>query len=80
MPQQLPPGFEIRPHIEGPALFLDGRMVAVSSDTTSGQCRLDLCVSTAKRHSHFIPSMALAETYLARWAVKWEERIRELHR
>ncbi|MFK3845280.1 hypothetical protein [Stenotrophomonas sp. NPDC078853] len=79
MPQQLPPGFEIRPFLDGPALYLDGRMIGVASPTSSGKTRLDLCVGTLKSHSNFIASIGRAEDYLRGWAVKWEGRIRELY-
>lgn len=79
MPQQLPPGFEIRSYLDGPALYLDGRMIGVASPTSSGKARLDLCVGTLKSHSNFIASMERAEDYLRGWAVQWEGRIRELY-
>lgn len=79
MPQQLPPGFEIRPYPDGPALYLDGRMIGVASPTSSGKTRLDLCIGTLKSHSHFIASIDRAEGYLRGWAVKWEGRIRDLY-
>lgn len=79
MPQQLPPGFEIRPYIDGPGLYLNGQIVGVASSIPEGRARVDLCVSTAKRHSHFLDSMSVAEEYLRRWAVRWEGRIREMH-
>lgn len=79
MPKQLPPGFEIRPCLDGPALYLDGRMIGVASPTSSGKTRLDLCVGTLRVRSHFIASIDRAEDYLRGWAVKWEGRIRELY-
>lgn len=76
---QLPPDFEIRPHLDGHGLFLRDRLIALTSPTTSGQARLDLCLGTNRGHSQFVPHLEMAERYLAGWCRKWEARIRDLY-
>ena len=76
----LPPDFEIRPHLDGPGLFLHGRLIALASPTVSGWARIELCNGTNRGRSRFVPTLEIAERYLAGWCRRWEARIRELYR
>lgn len=68
----LPDGFEWRPYVDGPALYLGDRMLAVHSSLPDG-CRIDFVLH---RHSKFFSSQDQAQRYCEAWAVKWESRIR----
>lgn len=79
MTTQLPPGFEIKPYLGGPALFLEGSVVVLSAELDNGNARLDMCVGTIRQQSRFITGALRAEGYMARWAVLWEAEIRALY-
>lgn len=67
-------GFEWRPFVCGPALYVAGRQVAICSELDNGRCRVDL---TLRRRSEFFDSVEQAQAYCAAWARKWEGRIRQ---
>lgn len=69
----LPAGFEWRPYIDGPALYLGDRMLAVSSRLEQGW-RVDFVLH---RRSEFFAGEAEAIRYVTAWARKWENRIRQ---
>lgn len=69
----LPAGFEWRPYIDGPALYLGDRMLAVASRLEQGW-RVDFVLH---RRSEFFASEAGATRYVTAWAFKWEDRIRK---
>ncbi|GAB3053955.1 hypothetical protein [Stenotrophomonas tumulicola] len=79
MTTPLPEGFEIKPYLGGPALFLDGSVVVLAAELDNGNARLDMCVGTIRQQSRFITDARRAEGYMARWAVLWEAEIRALY-
>lgn len=70
----LPEGFEWRPFVKGPALYLAGRQLAICSLLDNGRVRVDFCLV---RRSEFFDQLKDAEHYCVAWARKWERRIRE---
>lgn len=68
----LPDDFEWRPYIDGPALYLGDRMLAVST-RLERSWRTDFVLH---RRSEFFASEEAATRYVIAWACKWEDRIR----
>lgn len=70
----LPEGFEWRPFVSGPALYLAGRQLAIASALSTGY-RVDFVLC---RRSEFFDDLESAQRYCAAWAWKWEVRIRKV--
>ena len=69
----LPEGFDWRPHVDGPALHLGDRMLAMLTPLTDGW-RIDFVLN---RRSEFFASEDAAIRYVTAWAYNWETRIRK---
>ncbi len=72
----LPKGFYFDDYKDGPALYVDGRMLADIVPLGDGRCRV--CLNPLRfsiRYAHF-ESEDAARTYVAEWAWKWEELLR----
>lgn len=76
--ETLPPGFEFRPYLDGPGLYLGPEVVAhacPASDTAGAPWRLCLSPRSPPRYE-FLVSEAACRRYMARWAMRWEAEIR----
>ena len=69
----LPDGFEWRPFVNGPALHVADRQLAIASELDTGY-RVDFLLY---RRSEFFNSLEAAQRYCAAWSWKWEARIRK---
>ncbi len=69
----LPEGFEWRPFVTGPALYLAGRQLAIASALPTGY-RVDFVL---RRRSEFFDNLESAQRYCAAWARKLEVRLRK---
>lgn len=70
----LPDGFEWRPFVNGPALYLADRQLVIASELDSGAYRVDFVL---RRRSEFFDNVEGAQRYSAAWARRWEVRIRQ---
>ena len=78
-PPDLPTDIEIRHWLDGPALFLNGKMIACVSPLADGRARSQRCVGTVHLQHEFHSDVASAERFLVAWAIKWQDRIREAY-
>ncbi|OUL25904.1 hypothetical protein BV378_14300 [Nostoc sp. RF31YmG] len=77
----LPPGFEWRPWGADLHLYLDGHGVGLIVELAEGRgCRVSRNDGTTNLRFEFLPSRDASVRFLERWAVRWEERIREQYR
>jgi len=73
----LPPGFEWRPWLDGPALYLRGQQIASITPLDGGRCRVCLNSNNARTMRYqFCRNEAAAIAYVERWAAKWEAVLR----
>jgi hypothetical protein len=75
----LPPDFEFRPYVQGPALYLGEEIVAHASparDEPGAPWRVSLEPRKPPRFV-FLRDEATSLRYMAGWAIKWEAHIRE---
>jgi len=75
----LPPDFEFRHFIDGPALYLGDEAVAYASparDEPGAPWRLYKTARRPPRYA-FLPDEQACREYLTRWAIQWEAQIRE---
>lgn len=75
----LPPGFEFRPSLDGPGLFLGEDRVAIACparDEPGAPWRLCLSPRGQPRYE-FLPDEAACVRYMAAWARRWDTEIRE---
>lgn len=73
----LPNGFYFQTYMDGPALYIDGRMVA---DIVSlGDGRYRACLNPLRFSIRYVPfdSEQAALEYVSEWARKWEFLLRE---
>ncbi|MDG2524664.1 hypothetical protein P6166_04735 [Stenotrophomonas sp. HITSZ_GD] len=77
----LPPGFQWRPWGTELHLHLDGRGIGLIVELPEGRgCRVSRNDGTTNLRFEFLPSRDASVRFLERWAVRWEERIREQYR
>lgn len=75
----LPPGFEFRPYVGGPGLYLDGTQIANASparDEPGAAWRLCIAPKGIPRYE-FLRDEEACLRYMAGWARKWETEIRK---
>lgn len=75
----LPPGFEFRPYVGGPGLYLGDDLVAHASparDEPGARWRLCIAPRGIPRYE-FLRDEDACLRYMAGWAVKWEAEIRQ---
>lgn len=78
----LPPGFEFGPYIDGVAVYLGEKAVAIASPANNDQnppWRISINVGLVSGRYHFTANERAARRYMAAWAMKWEARIRDEH-
>lgn len=78
----LPPGFEFRPYVDGPGLYLGEKAIAfacAANHDPNPPWRLCLNVGTLSASTVFTATEAGALRYMAAWARKWEPEIRKAH-
>lgn len=74
----LPPGFEFRPYVDGPGLYLDGRVIATATPANgSPDTPWRLCISpNGIPRYEFLRDKDACLRYMAAWAKRWENEIR----
>lgn len=73
----LPPGFTFETYHDGPALMVDGRVVADIVPLGDGRFRACLNPLSFSIRYAMHDSMEAAMAYVADWAIKWESRLRD---
>ena len=79
----LPPGFEFGPYIDGVAVYLGGKAVAIASPANNDPAppwRISINVGLVAGRYQFTANEKAARRYMAAWARKWEGKIRDEHR
>lgn len=73
----LPPNFEWRPFIDGPALYLGNRRVAFVTPLDHGDgVRVQLNPELIHRRTHFTRTVSGAMDYIQAWARRHEDALR----
>ena len=74
----LPPGFEFRPYVDGPGLYLEGRVIATACPANGDPgAPWRLCISPkGSPRCEFLRDEDACLRYMAAWATKWEAEIR----
>lgn len=75
-PAMLPPGFEWRHFIDAPALYLNGKQVAILAPLESGY-RVTLRPNHADMRHRFLASEEVAMRFVERWVELREGEIRK---
>jgi len=77
--ETLPPGFEFVPYLGGPALQLDGEVIASACPANDGPgAPWRLCIHPRRPPRYeFLPDEAACRRYMEAWARRWEGQIRE---
>lgn len=79
----LPAGFEWRPYLDGPALYLGDRLVAMACPARD-EARAPWRVALNPRHVgmryEFLADEVSARRYVEAWSRKWEAELRERYR
>ncbi len=73
----LPAGFRFETHDDGPALFVDGRIVADIVPLGDGRFRACMNPLSFSIRYAYLDSLEAAMAYVSEWAVKWEARLRD---
>lgn len=75
----LPPGFEFKPYVDGPGLYLDGTVVATATQANRQPgAPWRLCISpTGAPRYEFLRDEDACLRYMAAWATRWEAAIRK---
>lgn len=75
----LPAGFEFRPYIEGPGLYLGNELLAHACPANPDPgAPWRLCIAPRRPpRFEFLPDEAACLRYMARWVLLWEAEIRE---
>lgn len=73
----LPTGFQLDHRIDGPALYVNGVLVALLTPLDHGRWRVTLGIGFAGKRHEFVDSEATALRYVAAWSRKWEPDIRQ---
>ncbi len=76
---QLPPGIELKDWLDGPALFLNGKMIACVTALQDGRARSQRCVGTLHLQHEFHTDVAAGQRFICAWATKWHSRIVEIY-
>lgn len=77
--ETLPPGFEFRPYLDGPGLYVGQELVAhacAANDDPGAPWRLCISPRSPVRYE-FLASEAACRRYMAAWARRWEAEIRD---
>lgn len=72
----LPTGFEWQDYIDGPALYVGGRLVALCTPVANGRWRVTTGVGFTRMRHEFFDSEATAVRYVEAWGRKWQDAIR----
>ena len=78
----LPPGFEFRPYIDGVAVYMGEKAVAIAGPANHDPAppwRISLNVGLIRGRYYFTANEEAARRYMAAWARKWAARIRQEH-
>lgn len=74
----LPPSFQFKRHIDGPALMLGEHVVASATPANGApDAPWRICFPYSGPRYHFVASEAGARSYMQAWAGKWEMMIRQ---
>ena len=73
----LPSGFIFETFNDGPALLVDGRIVADIVPLGDGRCRACMNPLSFSIRYAYLESMEEAMAYVSEWAMKWEARLRD---
>lgn len=73
----LPPGFMFETFNDGPALLVNGRIVADIVPLGDGRFRACMNPLSFSIRYAYLGSLDEAKTYVAEWAMKWEQRLRD---
>lgn len=73
----LPEGFQWQHYLDGPALYLEGRMAALCTPVDNGRWRVTVGVGLKTLRHEFVGSEDAARRYVEAWARKWQEQIRD---
>jgi hypothetical protein len=73
----LPKGFYFETYKDGPALYVDGRMLA--DIVPLGDARFRACLNPLRFSIRYVlfDSEAAAKAYVTEWAWEWEDLLRE---
>jgi hypothetical protein len=73
----MPEGFRFETYMDGPALYVDGRMVADIVPLGDGRYRACLNPLRFSIRYAFFESEQAALDYVAEWGTKWESLLRQ---
>lgn len=76
---QLSPNFEMRTWVDGPGLFLHGRLIALVTPLPNGRARSERSVGTVHLRSEFHDDVDAGVRFLCAWVAKWHQRIEQTY-